>query len=98
MLRNTVLAFAVIGFASMASGLTLQLHLTCAEDADHHDAADCSLCHAILLGAAKFQLDTQSPVVCTHDLVGVMAETPAVLHRRLALSTLGPRPPPLGVA
>lgn len=94
-LRNTVLVLAAIGFASMASGLTLQLHLACAEDADHHDSADCSLCHAILLRAAKFQLDAQSTMICNNDSVDVIPEAREVLHRPFASAVLGPRPPPI---
>jgi len=94
-LKNTVLVLAAVGFASMASGLTLHLHLACAEDADHHHSADCSLCHAMLLGAAKFQPEAQSAIVRNDDFAEAIPQTGELLRHPSTLAILGPRPPPI---
>lgn len=94
-LRNTVLVLAIVGFASMASGLTLQLHLAGAENSHHHNSADCTLCHAMLLGAAKFHLEAQSTVVPNDNFGETVPEIGEVLSHHLTTSLLGPRSPPI---
>jgi len=93
-LRNTVLVLAIASFASMASGLTLYLHLASVGGADHHDAAHCPLCSVMVLGAAKVTLEVQSPFVCSSSLIETIPETGGVSPRQYALPVLAPRPPP----
>lgn len=82
----------------MALGLALQFHLAGVEDMSRHNSADCSLCQAILLVAAKYHLEAHSAVVCDDNFVEIIPETGAVSPRRLAPSVLGPRPPPICTA
>jgi hypothetical protein len=95
-LRNAVLFLAIACFASMTSGLTLQLHLATVDDVDHHDPAHCSLCTVLLFGVAKSHLETQTCVIYNSDsVVETIPEVGEVPLRGFAPPVLAPRPPPI---
>lgn len=94
-LKQVVRVLAVASFASMALGLTLQLHLAGAGDADHHDSAHCSSCRLMLTGAAKFHLEDTIRIAPDSNRVEATTENASVLPRRYALLVSAPRPPPI---
>ena len=92
--RTAVLVVGTACFISMATGVTLQLHLLSCEHPEKHDHDDCPICTSLLIHSNKFM---QYPdIQVTHfDSLETNPFYPA--STRLAtnyLTAFNPRPPP----
>lgn len=93
-LRNVVLLLAIITFGSMVSGLTAYLHLSRADEAGHHDADHCSICHVVFAGVAKYLVEPPTSCLRTSERSEPIAQINTITVCQHVPATIAPRPPP----
>jgi len=93
--RKIVLVIGTACFISMATGVTLQLHLLSCAHPDKHDHDNCPICANLLIHSNKFLQYPEIQVIYYDYFVSGTVHPAHASIPKNYLTAFNPRPPPL---
>ena len=92
--RKCVLTLAIVCFAAMTTGVTLQLHLLGDAHSHEHDFENCLVCQQLLLMPGKFVLEPELTAETGGQIERYVNFHSANCIKQFHHQQFDPRPPP----